>query len=76
MGQTPIPDLVWSTPSPFPVSPLIYGKKGGLNRGDNAVNKIFPEIFWKSDYYPYFRKKIFPEIFEKSELLFIPNIYI
>lgn len=52
MGQTPIPDLVWSTPSPFPVSPLIYGKKGGLNRGDNAVNKIFPENFQKLTFTP------------------------
>jgi hypothetical protein len=39
-------------PLPPPVSPLIYGKKGGLNRGDNAVNKIFPENFQKLTFTP------------------------
>lgn len=63
-GHHPRPRFSLEYPLPLPVSPLIYGKKGGLNRGDNAVNKIFPVFFQKLTFTPILEKKIFGKFLE------------
>jgi len=51
-------------PLPPPVSPLIYGILGGLNRGDNTLTEIFPEKIRKVESTPISKIKIFQNFSE------------